>query len=257
MAKVMLKVNGDKGGGPEPKKVVIPGHEDTPLYMPTDNTDGRILLTDNRSVNPATGQPFGKDRMGTKTMRVHPNIIKAIVAHAKAKGIDPYDALAIPYQETGFGAAGTGLGENKDYFPDKGVEDNFDNLDEANMNMEANAMVKAMADKFKYAKSLGFANKGKDYMFQAYNGYGKLRPQAGEHTTSFYGIPVSHDNPLDMARNPVYGRVVSSLRNVLASNPQVKKIVETTPAFKSVWDQPQQSQEPPQAARKVMLKVSK
>lgn len=256
MAKVVLKV----GPGPkkeiiaQPQKVIIPGHEDTPLYKPTNDIDSRILLNDTRAINPATGQAFGRNMIGAKTLRVAPNVLKAIVAHAKAKGIDPYDALSIPYQETGFGTSGTGLGENKDYFPDEGIGDNFEDLADANMNMEANAMVKAMADKFKYAKSLGYANRGKDYMFQAYNGYGKLRPQAGEHTTSFYGIPVSHDNPLDMARNPVYGRVVASLRNILANNPQVKHIVDTTPAFKSVWDT---SPEPEPPKSKVVVKVKK
>lgn len=250
MAKVMVRVKGD----PPTKREVVPGFGDLPLFVPKDGTD-KIMLTDSRSVNPATGLPFGKGKTGGKTLSVSPKIISAIVAHAKAKGVDPYDALSIPYQETGFGASRTGLGENKDYFPDQGIEDNFEEIEDRNLHSEVNAMVKALADKFKYAKSLGYADKGKAYQFQAYNGYGKLRPQPGQATTSFYGIPVSASNPLDMARNPVYGRTVESLRNILVNNPQIKKLVESTPAFRSVWDSPQEEVAP--AASKVKLRVKK
>lgn len=257
MAKVLLKVP-PKGKGKTEKKasVLLPGFPDMPLFKPKD-TDNRIHLVDSRRINPANGLPFPAGKVGGKSISVGPRELAAIVAHAKAKGIDPYDALAVPYQETGFGASGTGLGENKDFMPDNGVGDAFDDLDERNLNIEANAMVKGLADKFRYAKALGYGDKGKAYQFQAYNGYGKIAPKKGEKPTSYYGIPVSHENPLNMAANPVYGKVVSSLRDILASNPDVKRIVDTTPAFKNVWDEQPAVAPPEPVKQKVMLRVKK
>jgi hypothetical protein len=192
----------------------------------------KIKLIDDRKFNPATNKPYSKDKIGGKTLEVDPDIISTIVAHAKAKGIDPYDALAVPYQETGFGATSTGLGEVKDYYPDQEVSDSFLNLEERKLNEEANAMVKGVGDKFKYAKSLGFDKKGKDYIYQAYNGYGKIGPKKGEKSTSYYGIPVTKENPLDMSKNPAYGKTVLSLRKVLENNPEIKDIINKTEAFK-------------------------
>src|ERR1700743_3434567 len=59
----------------------------------------RISIKDARSRNPLTGVLL--DAKHRKSVEVNPDTIKSIVAHAKAKGVDPYTALAIAYQETG------------------------------------------------------------------------------------------------------------------------------------------------------------
>lgn len=261
MAKVLLRVSPETGGGggksnKASNKVApvmsLPGFGDMPLFVPRDGSDA-IRLIDNRTNNPATGLPFPKGKAGGKTLSVSPKIIKTIIAHAKAKGVDPYDALSIPYQETGFGLSGTGLGEVKDYFPDQGIEDNFEEIEDQKMNAEVNAMVKGLADKFKYAKSLGRGGDDANRL-QGYNGYGKLFPRNGEKVTHYYGIPVTKENPLDMMKNPAYGKTVASLRNILVNNPQIKRLVESTPAFRSVWDAPVEEAAP---AQKVALRVNK
>lgn len=205
---------------------MIPGTPPKPKAKP-------IKLKDTRTINPVTGKPFSKDKLGSKSISVDPAMLQAIISHAKAKGIDPLDALAIPYQESNFGAAGTGLGEVKDYYPDQEVTDSFNDLDERKMNEEANQMVKALKDKFDYAKRLGYNKKGRAYQFQAYNGYGKLKPPKGQASTSYYGMNVTNDAPLDMAKNPLYGKVVSSLRDVLASNPEIQTLIKNTQPFKA------------------------
>lgn len=201
------------------------------LYMPKD-TRKKVKLVDNREINPATGKPF--KQKGNKTISVDPVHIQTIVAHAKAKGIDPYTALAIAYQETEFDKNGIGYGEVKDYFPDQYVGEEFLERDEMRRHQEANKLANALKDKLAYATRLGYDKKGEDFVLQAYNGYGKIKPPKGQDTSSYYGIPISNTNPLDMSKNPAYGKTVLSLRDqVLKNNPEIKKLVESTPAYAS------------------------
>ena len=71
---------------------------------------------------------------------------------------------------------------------------------------------------------------------QAYNGYGKLKPNTmvnGKYVPmNYYGIQVTGDKPLDMSTNPVYGRTVLSLRDeILKKHAGVKTLVDETPAY--------------------------
>lgn len=204
---------------------MIPGKAPKPAVK-------KLRLKDTRTVNPATGKAYSKDKIGGKTLDIDPSILSTIVSHAKTQGIDPYDALAVAYQETGFGTTGTGLGESKDYFPDQDVSDSFNEIDERYVNEQANQLVKGLKDKLAYSKRLGFNKKGKAYEYQAYNGYGKLKAKKGE-TLSYYGIPVTSDNPLDMSVNPAYGKTVMSLKDLLVGNPDVKKIINEAKPFKA------------------------
>jgi hypothetical protein len=190
--------------------------------------------------------------MGGKSIEVDPENVAAIVAHAKAKGVDPYTALAISYQEQNLGNDDMDLGSIKDYFPDKGVSDRFLTLAEQKRHENANVLAKALKDKLEYAKRLGFDKRGDAFALQSYNGYGKLVPRAGEK--AFYGIPVSPQHPLDFRENPVYGRTVMSLRDeILKKNPDVAQIVARTPAFVNDSEPPQQAA----AAPKVKVRVQK
>ncbi len=200
------------------------------IYQPED-TIKKIKLVDNRKLNPATGTPF--KNMGNKTISVDPADIKTIVAHAKAQGISPYDALALAYQESEFGKNDMGYGQVKDYSPDQYVGEEFTEIKDVKRNQEANMLAKALKDKQAYATKLGFDKKGEDFVFQAYNGYGKLFPQPGQQSGAYYGVPVTKQAPLDMAKNPAYGKTVLSLRDqILKNNPEIVQLVEQTPAYK-------------------------
>jgi hypothetical protein len=222
-------------GGPQQFKPGKQGPNDPideiHLTMPKDAVR-QIRFVDNRAASPTTGKAF-KER-GSKTLNANVPALQSIIAHAKAQGVDPYDALAIAYQESNFGKEDGGFGEVKDYFPDQTVSDSFNDLAERKMNESANVLAKALKDKNAYAKQLGYDKKGDAFRLQSYNGYGKLKPQAGEKTTAFYGIPVSRENPLNMAVNPAYGKTVMSLRDqVLKGNQDLTKLINDTPAFKT------------------------
>lgn len=225
----MVRVNGGGDPDPVPKSALPkpPVPDDLVLYKPKD-TIKTIRLQDTRKINPATGGAFKE--IGGKSIDVNPENVAAIVAHAKAKGVDPYTALAVSYQEQNLGNEDIDLGSNKDYSPDPGISDRFMLLDDQKRHENANVLVKALKDKMEYAKRLGFDKNGEASVLQAYNGYGKFIPRSGEK--SMYGIPVSPDHPLDFRHNPVYGRTVVSLRDeILKKNPEIAKLVTNTPAF--------------------------
>jgi hypothetical protein len=210
---------------------VIPGFEGMPLYVPKDKIRP-ITFNDTRTINPATGMPF-KEK-GMKTVNVNPEKLKLIISHAKAKGIDPYNALAIAYQEQNLGSDDYDFGTVKDYFPDEDVSNSFNEIDERYANEGANVMAKAIKDKLEYAKRLGLDKKGEAFMLQAYNGLGMLKPQAGEKTKAFYGIPVGPGHPLNLRENPAYGKTVLSLRDeILKKNLELKQLIDKTPAFRA------------------------
>lgn len=212
-------------------KAVIPGFENMPLYVPKSKVRP-ITLSDTRTINPATGTPF--NQKGMKTVNANPDKLKLIIAHAKAKGIDPYTALAIAYQEQNLGSEDNDFGTVKDYFPDEDVSNSFNEIDERYANEGANVMAKAIKDKLEYGRRLGMDKKGEAFMLQAYNGLGMLKPQPGEKTRSFYGIPVGPGHPLNLRENPAYGKTVMSLRDeILKKNQELKQLIDKTPAFRA------------------------
>lgn len=207
-----------KKTAPAPHYAKVPAPEEYqsgPFIMPSDIIK-KMFIEDTRTTNPATGLPF--KTKGPKSVYANPANLKAVIAHAKAKGVDPYTALAIDQQESEFGTIGD-IGQVLDYQPDENL---FTNVDRG-----ANVLAKALKDKLEYAKRLGYDKKGLDYALQAYNGYGKIDGN-------------------DMSKNPTYGKVVVSLLENLKKNPEIKKMIEETPAYG------QQAEN-----NKVMLKIAK
>src|SRR5574341_982024 len=197
MAKVLLRVNNGIDGGGK-----IPAPMPRPEANPLSPAPTSIKLTDRRSINPATGQPFKVK--GTKGITANVDSVKAIIAHAKAKGIDPRTALAIALQETNIGQLDPNYGSAWSTFEDEGLPDD--------VNKNANILAKAIKDKMAYATELrrkGILPKGEEYDLQTYNGLGVLKPQARviggpQIAESYYGIPVTAQNPLDLKKNPAY-----------------------------------------------------
>jgi hypothetical protein len=191
-----------------------------------------VSVKDERKLNPITGEPLS-DRL-RKSINVDPDTIKQIIAHAKAKGIDPYDALAISYQETGINKDAP-YNLNPDYFKSN--------------TGDAKYGVQTIVDQMKYAKDLqkrGLVSPGDTALLQGYNGYGKIhRGHADlEGATSIYGYKIP-DEGIDFKKKPLYGEAVISLRDeILKNNKQIKEMVDNTPAYS----------EPP--AKKVIEPVS-
>lgn len=211
--KVMLRVG---GGGGDPIK----------LYKPND-TVRLVQLQDKRKINPATGAPFKE--MGSKGIKANEEDIKAIISHAKSKGVDPKTALAIALQETNIGQKNPNYGSAWSTFEDEGLPTDKDKY--------ANILAKTIKEKLAYAGELrrkGLIPGGEDYDLQTYNGLGLLKPQNTDPRAqeSWYGIPVTHQNPLNLRRNPVYGKIVRQLRDeIIGTNPDISRLIESTPAY--------------------------
>jgi hypothetical protein len=214
MAKVMVRVN--KSDDP-PTKIVMAGHEDTPLYMP-DNAN--IRINDTRSVNPTTGLSLG-DRE-RKSINADPTLIKNIIAHAKAKGIDPATALAISYQETGLNKDAP-FNLNPDYYGKPTGDPQFG--------------IETIQKQMEYAKNLqkkGFVPNTEEYLLQGYNGYGRINKGHAdlEGANKIYGYPIP-EGGIDLKANPLYGKTVISLRELIKNHPQIKSLIENTPAYQN------------------------
>lgn len=203
-----------------------------PGPVPPKKNPGFLDIQDARKISPTTGKPFKE--MGGKTVNADPAILKAIIAHAKAKGLNPYDALAIAMQETEFGKRDPNWGRAYSYDPDKGIDPKDIN------NIEASRLTNALKEKVAYAAQLQKSGKikpGESYALQAYNGYGDLRKNLMEVggkkvPQNYYGVPVTGDTPMLMSQNPLYGKTVISLRDeILKKHPGVKQLVDTTPAY--------------------------
>jgi hypothetical protein len=240
--RVMLRIGNDE---PVPKS----GAGALPIYKPKDTT--LVKLEDKRTVNPATGKPFIKT--GTKGIEANEEDIKAIIAHAKAKGVDPHTALAIALQETELGRLDPNYGSAWSTFEDAGITDP--------RQKNANILAKALKEKMAYAQHLrgkGLLPQGEEFDLQAYNGLGVLAPRTtvgGKiQDESYYEIPVTAKQPLDLKKNPAYGKIVKQLREeVIRKNPKIMELINSVPAY-GVQPQPSAT---PQAMQKVMLKVKK
>lgn len=268
MAKVSLKVMNDSligDPGVESKNVVgpvlnrpnmalsafggaIPLSTTNPLISQKPQAvPATIKLTDNRVINPATGTPF--KTKGTKGISADIDSIKAIIAHAKSKGVDPKTALAIALQETNIGQLDPNYGSAWSTFEDEGLPDD--------RNKNANRLAKAIKEKMAYADELrgkGIIPKGEEFNLQTYNGLGLLKPRqtaGGNGVENYYGIPVTAQHPLNLKKNPAYGKIVKQLRDeVVGNNSEILKLIESTPAYGQV-----QSEGIP--AKKAILQVRK
>lgn len=216
---VSVRLNNKGGEEPVPNPLGRVGT--IPLYVPKD-TIRKVKLEDKRKMNPATNTPYKIP--GGQTASADIPTLTAIIAHAKAKGIDPYTALAIAHQETKYGKEHKNLGSAWMTYPDEGITDELE--------QNANMLAKAIKEKLAYAKQLGFDKKGEEYALQAYNGYGKVFPRFQGESDSFYGIPITRNKPLNMRENPVYGRTIKSLRDeIIKKNPEIIDLVTNTPAY--------------------------
>lgn len=168
--------------------------------------DGLLRVGDTRKVDAASNLPItDKNR---RDVSVSPEMAKKIIKEARAQGVNPYTALAMAHQESGFT-------EEDNPFHLYGGSKTDDPIKEG---------ISFLKDKLEYAKRLG--KKTEPEQLQAYNGYGKLTSKSEDKSNKYYGIDVSK-SPLDMNKNPVYGKRIIDIRdNVLKNNPDIVKMVQ-------------------------------
>lgn len=229
----------ETGGGSDPLSPFSETYAFKPKQAPLSAKQiAKLKIIDTRKINPANGQPFKKP--GAMSASVNPNVVSAIIRQAVSKGVDPNTALAIAMQETHMGNKNENVGSAWSTFSDEGIDDPYE--------QGANSMVKALVDKLAYAKRLGYDKKGEAFALQAYNGYGKLKPQqtTGNPTEYFYEMPVTRSNPLNMAQNPVYGKTIMSLRDeVISKNPELQALIQKELAARQAQQKQQQPMQAP------------
>ena len=175
----------------------------------------KIQLQDTRKVALATG---AKIQPGQTNGTYDTAIINNVIAAAKHVGVDPNTALAVALQESHMGVKNpenlgnvyAGYGKAPD-----------------GLNQQAYELAKTLRDKMDEGKRLGF--KDEAHQLQMYNGMGKLKVgmMNGKPTpTKYYGIDVTKDQPLDLKKNPLYGKTIQDLReNVIKKNPRIQKLI--------------------------------
>ena len=203
---------------PVPKPNTNNAWNPAPAYKPKD-TIKNVRIEDTRKSNPTTGSTI-KDTE-RKSIDVDPQLLKDIIGEAKASGVDPLTALAISYQETGL-KKDAPFNLNPDFY--------------GKPTGNAKEGVKTIVDQLKYAKILqakGVIPHGEDYLLQGYNGYGRIKKGHAdlEGAQRIYGYPIP-DEGVDFKHNPLYGKTVISLRELLKSNPQIQELIQTTNPYK-------------------------
>jgi hypothetical protein len=185
------------------------------LTLPPD-TKRLLKIKDTRKTDYLSGKKI--DHSNDFSKDIDQDTAAAIIKEAKKKGIDPYTALAISYQETGI---------NKEHPFDLNPDvygKSFGNAQEG---------INSIYSQFQYAKKLqdkGVIKKGEDYFIQGYNGYGKIKrghiDLEGAH--SIYGRAIP-ESGIDLKEDPLYGKRILDIRdNILKNNPDIKNMIEAT-----------------------------
>lgn len=188
------------------------------------NPPSKVKIQDRRIIDRATGNKItDKNKL---SYDADPALLKEIITKAKANGVDPYTALAMAHQETGYA-----MPTPNKYFPDAikasnpfmvGQKDEFPNKQRIGEWMQSNpnansidAFMTLFKNKSAIAQKMG--KKDEASVIQGWNGYGKI--PAGSYGSN---------SEIDMNSNPVYGKRIIDLRdNVIKTNPEIVKMVES------------------------------
>lgn len=179
----------------------------SPMQAQPSSNPPMMAIPDTRKVDSITGRPIGDANSLTRT--ADPALLKQIVQEAKRQKVDPYTALAMAHQESGFD------------------EDNpFHILGGGKTDDPVKEGISFLKDKLDYARRLGKTDEASQ--IQAYNGYGKVGSHTEGSQKMMYGVDVSK-TPIDMNKTPLYGRRIIDIReNILKKNPQIAKLVSET-----------------------------
>lgn len=175
---------------------------------------GGISPFGNYALQPATKAPATM-KIGDRNVDV--DTARQIISQAKKNKVNPYEALAIAYQESGIEGNNRAyhLNPNEYGTPFGGAE----------------LGIKSIIAQDQYARDLqkrGVIPQGDAYRLQGYNGYGTIRKGHAdlEGAGSIYGIPIPEEG-INMKKNPLYGkRIIDIMNNTLKSNPQLRDMID-------------------------------
>ncbi|MEI6186870.1 MAG: hypothetical protein WCP46_00010 [Alphaproteobacteria bacterium] len=192
---------------------------ETPSTPTTEAPSKKLRFIDTRDIQDATGLPVKK---GGKPVEVEEDYIRNIVKKAKKAGVDPYNALAMAYQESRFGNSEGGR-ENP-FHISREYDDDYSKLEKKHGGDEVAMFMDMLKSRTDYAAKK-LHKKGDAELLQSYNGYGKLTPNSEDKSDYYYGINV-REHPIDMAKNPIYGKTVVDIRdNIIKKNPDLVNII--------------------------------
>lgn len=181
------------------------------------------------------------DAAKLKSGKYSKNSVKNWAKAAKAAGVDPYQMIALGWQE---GNLMDIAQKEKQTMSDGSVRRSRSNVGQVKDFSEAQlkeltalsekypdipqAYLKpaiAFRDKLKYGKQLGFKDEAN--LLQAYNGYGKIFPNkvGGKSVpTKMYGQVVP-DAGIDMLKTPLYGNRLMALKKDLMANKELQALL--------------------------------
>lgn len=193
-----------------------------------------VVIEDNRKISPTTGKSLKQS--DSKTIETNRELIQSIIAQAKARNIDPKIALSIGYQEGRLGLNDNNIGHNLLAPSQEWLNNEETGQYKNQIDKDASILIDGIKQKFDYANSLGKTNLVDS--LQVYNGLGKLSPSTeskyykGVQQNSFYGVPVTKDNPIDLSKNPLYGKTVKSIADsVIGTNLDIQSLIKNTKPF--------------------------
>lgn len=184
-----------------------------------------------------------KDTKNLKTGKYSKKVITDWVRAAKAANVDPYEMLALGWQEGNLMEAGQG---QKKQLSDgtirrsRGSVGQVKDFSESQLKVLTDLSAKypdipqqylksaiAFGDKLKYADSLGL-NKTESMRLQAYNGYGTIYPNKKDGKfveTKMYGQIVP-ETGINFKKTPLYGDRLVALKKDLMANKDIQGIIK-------------------------------
>ena len=242
-----MKLKVSSGGGDSKKKTsvrVIPPNIAAPASSSVLDNPFRLGLNTSpqiqamsssvEQVNPEDNEPkiAYKDPKGLKSGKYSKKHIEGIVKASQAIGIDPYQALALGLQESGFanktgkkgrrgGAIIEDLAQVMDFEPSQEKEMN-ERAASSGIDPQYLKLAIVLRDKMKYAKQLGFSDEAAQ--LQAYNGYGTITKRMFGGADKAYGVPIGEG--IDMKKNPLYGKRLIELKQGFMDNPEIQGLIK-------------------------------
>lgn len=167
-----------------------------------------IDIADTRKADSITGKPvLSQNSLSQKN--VPRFMLSSIIREAKRQNVDPYTALAMAHQESGYS-----------------MDNPFHLLGGGKTDDPVKEGIAFLKDKLDYARRLGKTDEAAQ--IQAFNGYGKVGSHTEGKQKMMYGVDVSK-TPIDMNKTPLYGhRIIDIRENILKKNPEIAKLVAET-----------------------------
>jgi hypothetical protein len=182
-------------------------------------------------------QLFIKDSKGVKSGKYSKENISKVIQAAKAIGVDPYEALSIALQESGFGKTASktteqsstrrnraGIGNVTTQLSDKELE-YLNGLAGKGLDMGALKMAYILKMKNADAKNHGF-DSSDALRLQGYQGWAKKYTKAmNGGSDKILGVNIG--DGLDLTQNPITGARLVQLREDMKKNKDIQGLLDS------------------------------